>query len=138
MLARNLQEHFNAIFVVWSHFTSGGVKEYWGERHPFALASKFAQSLLLASSEAQVVALIGAHPKRAGAFLAVLNQVKKELTAAGACISATPETPLLLYTPAAEAVAEAVLAYRAGEPYLARLLRTSGPPPRSEAPPSRG
>jgi hypothetical protein len=126
MIARTYQEQFDAVFVVWSHLTSGGVRRYWSQQ-VLSLADKFAQSLLLASSEDQVLRLIRAHPKRAGAFLEMLNEVKQELEREGVGIAAVPDSPLLLYSPAAEVVSEAVCAARKKMPYLHHLASTSSP-----------
>ena len=126
MIARNLQEQFDAVFAVWSHMTSGGVKRHWSHRG-LSLAEKFAQSLLLSSSEAQVVELIRARTKQSGAFLEMLNEVIQELQRAGVGIADVPDVPLLLYSPAAEVVLEAVCAARKKMPYLYHLASTYFP-----------
>lgn len=123
MIARNLQELADAVNVLEQRMIHAGFEE--SEHHPweFRRAEAFAEELRLVSNDDQAWALIRAQPKNAGAFFPILRSVREELEKAGADISAVPDVPLLLYAPVADAVAEAVRAYRRKRPYIPLLLR---------------
>ena len=121
MIARNLQELADAVNVMEQRLVHSGLHEMGYTPRLFRMAAAFSADLLLASSDDRVTALIRAHPKRAGAFLSVLAQVREELEAAGFEISAVPDVPFLLYAPAADAVSEAARAYQRRQPFLSPL-----------------
>jgi hypothetical protein len=87
------------------------------------MARAFAQKLLLVSHPGQVAPLLQAHPKAAQAFLTVLRQVREELEVAGFDLAAVPDTPLMIYAVAADAVLAAIPDYQRGAPFLAVLVR---------------
>ncbi len=118
MIARDFQELADAINVIEQRFVSSGITELGHSNHLFRMAESFARDVLLASNDSQVAALLREHPKRARAFLTIVATVREELEAAGYDISRVPDVPLLLYAPVADAVVEAVRAYRAHRPYL--------------------
>ena len=126
MIARNIQELADAVNVMELRMVHSGIEQMGHSTHLFRMASAFAGDILLASHDDQVTGLIRAHPKRARAFLSILAEVRAELEEAGVEISAVPDVPFLLYAPAADAVAEAVRAYRRKMPYLAFLLQQHG------------
>ena len=123
MIARNIQELADAVNVLEQRLTRGGIQQMGHSTQLFRMAEVFGADLLLASNDGQVAALIQAHPKRARAFLTILAEVREELEEVVADISAVPDVPFLLYGPAADAVCEAVRAYRSKMPYLVFLAR---------------
>jgi len=126
MIARTIQELADAVNVMEMRLVDCGLQEMPHRRSLFRMAVAFAEDVLLASNDHPVVALIRARRERARAFLSILADVREELEAAGVDISAVPSVPFLLYTPAADAVIEAVRAYRRRTPYLVFLAQQHG------------
>jgi len=123
MIARNIQELADAINVMETRLTSTGVEPMGNNPHLFRMAEAFAKDLLLASSDAQVANLLQLNPRGGRAFLTIVTDLREELEGAGLDINSAPDVPLLLHAPAAEAVIDAIQAYRLRKPYLHLLRR---------------
>jgi hypothetical protein len=86
------------------------------------MAELFAEDLRLISNHDQARQLIKAHPRKAEAFLSILHWVRVELDEAGVESELIEDVPLLRYAPVADAVSEAVRAYRKHQSYVPLLL----------------
>jgi hypothetical protein len=122
MIARNLQELADAVELVEMQMQGWGVQNSGYTPRRLRLAEVFAEDLILVSNHDQARQLIEAHPRKAEAFFSILHSVRVELEEAGVETGEIEAVPLLRYAPVADAVSEAVRAYRKHQPYIPLLL----------------
>jgi hypothetical protein len=122
MIARNLQELADAVELLEMQLEGWGVHNSGYTPRRLRMAEVFAGDLRLVSNHDQVRQLIRANPRKAEAFFSILHSVRMELEEAGVELGEVEDVPLLRYAPVADAVSEAVRAYRKHRPYIPLLL----------------
>ncbi len=120
---RDLFDVAVAVFHTEDFLIRQEVREYCGDTHCYRMADTFARELLLVGKTGRVRELLRKQPKRAGAFLSILSSVRDELEKAGVPPFGAPDVPLLVFSPAAVVVIEAVHEYRNKRAYLPFLLQ---------------